>query len=76
MFKKSSKDTLVEQAQGLASDISDAIAPHVERAQKELGPRLSDARDALAPKRRRTSRAPATASSRTWCRPSSRPQPM
>ena len=50
MFKKSSKDTLVEQAQGLASDISDAIAPHVERAQKELGPRLSDAKDALAPK--------------------------
>ena len=50
MFKKSRKDTLVEQAQSLASDISEAIAPHVERARDEVGPRLADARDALAPK--------------------------
>jgi hypothetical protein len=50
MFKKSSKDTLVEQAQGLASNISEAAAPHIERAQQELGPRLSDAKDVIAPK--------------------------
>jgi F0F1-type ATP synthase membrane subunit b/b' len=50
MLKKSRKDTLVEQAQGLANDISEAIAPHVERAKDELAPRLADARDQLAPK--------------------------
>jgi hypothetical protein len=50
MLKKSRKDTLVEQAQDLVSDISDAIAPHVERAKDELGPRLADAKDNLGPK--------------------------
>ena len=50
MFNKSRKDTLVDQAQSLASDISDAIAPHVERARDEVGPRLADARDTIAPK--------------------------
>jgi hypothetical protein len=50
MLKKSRKDTLVEQAQDLVQDISDAIAPHVEKAKGELGPRLADAKDQLAPK--------------------------
>ncbi len=50
MFTKSRKDTLVEQAQDLASDISEAIAPHVERARDEVAPRLADAHDALSPK--------------------------
>ena len=45
---KSRKDKIVEQAQGLAQDVSDALAPHVERARDELSPRLSDARDTLA----------------------------
>src|SRR6476620_6832479 len=38
MLKKSRKDTLVEQAQDLVNGLSDAIAPHVERAKDELGP--------------------------------------
>ena len=50
MLKKSRKDTLVEQAQDLVNDISEAIAPHVERAKDELGPRLADAKDQLGPR--------------------------
>ena len=50
MLKKSRKDTLVEQAQDLVNDISEAIAPHVERAKDELGPRLADAKEQLGPK--------------------------
>jgi hypothetical protein len=50
MFKKSGNDTLVDQGKSLASDISDAIAPHVERAREEVGPRLAEAKDAIAPK--------------------------
>lgn len=50
MLKKSRKDTLVEQAQDLVNDISEAIAPHVERAKDELAPRFADAKDNLAPK--------------------------
>lgn len=49
MFAKSRKEKFVEQAQGLASELSEAIAPHVERARDELAPRLSDARDQVAP---------------------------
>lgn len=47
MFAKSRKDKFVEQAQDLAHDVSEAIAPHVERARDELTPRLADARDQL-----------------------------
>jgi vacuolar-type H+-ATPase subunit H len=50
MFTKSRKEKLVEQAQDLAHDISEAIAPHVEKAKEELGPRIADAKDQLAPK--------------------------
>ena len=49
MFSKSRKDTFVEQAQGLAQDLGEAIAPHVERAKDELAPRLAEARDTVAP---------------------------
>jgi hypothetical protein len=48
MFAKSRKEKFVEQAQDLAHDLSEAIAPHVERARDELAPRLADARDTLA----------------------------
>lgn len=50
MFTKSRKDTIVEQAQDLAHDLSEAIAPHVERAKDELGPRIAEARDQVAPR--------------------------
>jgi hypothetical protein len=50
MFAKSRKDKFVEQAQDLAHDLSEAIAPHVERARDELGPRIADARDQVAPR--------------------------
>jgi hypothetical protein len=50
MFTKSRKDKFVEQAQDLAHDLSEAIAPHVERARDELGPRIADARDQVAPR--------------------------
>ncbi len=50
MFAKSRKEKFVEQAQSLASDLTDAITPHVERARDELGPRLADARDQVAPR--------------------------
>jgi hypothetical protein len=50
MFAKSRKDKLVEQAQDLAHDLTEAIAPHVERARDEIGPRLADARDQVAPR--------------------------
>jgi ElaB/YqjD/DUF883 family membrane-anchored ribosome-binding protein len=49
MFAKSRKEKFVEQAQDLAHDLSEAIAPHVERAREELAPRLADARDQAAP---------------------------
>jgi hypothetical protein len=48
MFAKSRKEKFVEQAQDLARDVSEAIAPHVERARDELAPRLADAREQLA----------------------------
>ena len=50
MFTKSRKDKFVEQAQDLAHDLSEAIAPHVEKAKDELGPRIADARDQVAPR--------------------------
>ena len=50
MFTKSRKDKFVEQAQDLAHDLSEAIAPHVERAKDEIGPRLAEARDQVAPR--------------------------
>lgn len=50
MFAKSRKEKFVEQAQDLAHDLSEAIAPHVERARDELAPLLSDARDQIAPR--------------------------
>jgi dsDNA-binding SOS-regulon protein len=49
MFAKSRKDKFVDQAQDLAHDLTEAIAPHVERARDELSPRLADARDQVAP---------------------------
>lgn len=48
MFAKSRKEKIVEQAQDLARDMSEAISPHVERARDELAPRLTDAREQLA----------------------------
>ncbi len=50
MFAKSRKEKFVEQAQGLASDLTEAIAPHVERARDELGPRFNEAREQMAPR--------------------------
>ncbi len=50
MFTKSRKEKLVEQAQDLAHDLSEAITPAVEKAKDELGPRLADAKETLAPK--------------------------
>ena len=50
MFAKTRKEKLVDQATDLANGISEAIAPHVEKAKDELAPRLADARDQLAPK--------------------------
>jgi dsDNA-binding SOS-regulon protein len=49
MFAKSRKDKFVDQAQVLAHDLTEAVAPHVERARDELAPRLADARDQVAP---------------------------
>ncbi len=48
MFAKTRKEKFVEQAQDLARDVSEAIAPHVERAREEIAPRLADAREQLA----------------------------
>lgn len=48
MFAKSRKEKFVEQAQDLAHDLTEAIAPHIERARDEIAPRLADARDQLA----------------------------
>ncbi|HZJ04375.1 MAG TPA: hypothetical protein VFD59_02760, partial [Nocardioidaceae bacterium] len=50
MFAKSRKEKFVEQAQDLAHDLTEAIAPHVERARDELAPHLADARDQVAPR--------------------------
>ena len=50
MFAKSRKEKFVEQAQSLANDLTDAIAPHVERARDELAPRLADAREQIGPR--------------------------
>lgn len=50
MFKKSRKDQFVEQAQGVAQDLSDAITPKVAEARAAVAPKLADARDAIAPK--------------------------
>lgn len=49
MFAKSRKDQIVGQAQEIAKDLTDAIAPHVDKAREELGPRLAEARDQIAP---------------------------
>ncbi len=50
MFAKSRKEKLVEQAQDLAHDLTEAIAPHVDKARDELAPRLADAKEQLAPR--------------------------
>ncbi|MCW2818266.1 MAG: hypothetical protein JWR42_1053 [Marmoricola sp.] len=50
MFAKTRKEKFVEQAQDLAHDLGEAIAPHVERARDEIAPRLADARDAVSPR--------------------------
>ena len=50
MFTKSRKDKFVEQAQDLAHDLSEAIAPHVEKARDEIKPRIADAREQVAPR--------------------------
>ena len=50
MFAKSRKEKFVEQAQDLAHDLTEAIAPHVERARDEIAPRLAEARDQVAPR--------------------------
>jgi hypothetical protein len=50
MFTKSRKEKFVDQAQDLAHDLSEAIAPHVERARDEIAPRLERARDELGPR--------------------------
>ena len=49
MFEKSRKEKFVGQAQDLAHDLTEAIAPHVEKARDEIVSRTSDARDTLAP---------------------------
>lgn len=48
MFHKSRKDTLVDQAQSLAHDLTEAIVPRVEKARDDLAPVLADVRDAGA----------------------------
>lgn len=50
MFAKSNKEKFVEQAHDLAHDLTQAIAPHVERAREELAPRLADAKEHIAPR--------------------------
>jgi hypothetical protein len=50
MFAKSRKEKFVEQAQDLAHDLSEAIAPHVERARDQAAPKLAEARGQIAPK--------------------------
>ena len=50
MFAKSRKEKFVEQAQDLAHDLTEAIAPHVEKARDEIAPRLAEARDQVAPR--------------------------
>jgi hypothetical protein len=50
MFAKTRKEKFVEQAHDLAHDLTEAIAPHVEKARDEIAPRLADARDQIAPK--------------------------
>ena len=50
MFAKSRKEKFVEQAQDLAHDLTEAIAPHVERAREEIAPRLAEAREQVGPR--------------------------
>jgi hypothetical protein len=50
MFAKSRKEKFVDQAQDLAHDLTEAIAPHVERARDELAPHIERARDELGPR--------------------------
>ena len=50
MFTKSRKEKFVDQAQDLAHDLTEAIAPHVERARDELAPHVERARDELGPR--------------------------
>lgn len=49
MFAKTRKEKFVEQAQELASDLSEALTPHVEKAKDELAPRIAGAREQAAP---------------------------
>ncbi len=49
MFAKSRKEQFVERAQDMARDVSEAIAPHVDRARDEIAPRVAGARDQVAP---------------------------
>jgi hypothetical protein len=50
MFKKSRKDTIVDQAQELVHDISEVIAPRLAEAKSVVAPKLADARDVVAPR--------------------------
>ena len=50
MFTKSRKEKFVDQAQDLAHDLTEAIAPRIERARDEIAPKLADARDEIAPR--------------------------
>ena len=50
MFTKSRKEKFVDQAQDLAHDLTEAIAPHIERARDEIAPHLERARDELGPR--------------------------
>jgi vacuolar-type H+-ATPase subunit H len=43
------KKTLTEQLRDQASDLADALAPHVESARDKAGPLIADARDKAAP---------------------------
>ncbi len=50
MFTKSRKEKFVDQAQDLAHDLTEAIAPRIERARDEIAPHLEKAREELAPR--------------------------
>ncbi len=50
MFTKSRKEKFVDQAQDLANDLTEAIAPRIERARDEIAPHLEKARDELGPR--------------------------
>ena len=50
MFTKSRKEKFVDQAQDLAHDLTEAIAPRIERARDEIAPHLEKAREELGPR--------------------------